>query len=160
MAATPSPEDYEHVFRFVRRQVWPLHEAEDITQQVFADFAETLARSSTSSPPSLAWLYTVAQRRIVDELRRRSRRPTLEPFNEDDEALTRAYGEPVASAITRALGHLSTAHREIVVGRLVQGRNFRDLARSASISEEACRMRFMRGLQQLREELTREGVTP
>jgi DNA-directed RNA polymerase specialized sigma24 family protein len=48
----------------------------------------------------------------------------------------------------------------VVVERLLRGRSFAEIGRSVGATEEACRMRFMRGLQQLRRELERRGVEP
>ena len=52
------------------------------------------------------------------------------------------------------------AQRRVVLGRLIQGRSFAELGRELGATEEACRMRFMRGLQQLREEFRKEGLEP
>ena len=58
---------YGHVYRYLRRRTGDHHRAEDLTQQVFADAVASLRETESSS---LAWLYTVAQRRFADEVRR------------------------------------------------------------------------------------------
>jgi RNA polymerase sigma-70 factor (ECF subfamily) len=153
------PDGYWRVFRFVRRRVGSVEDAEDLTQEVFANAAERLAGGEAASP-ALAWLYTVARRRIADEARRnRPRTVPLElvaaPVAEEP-----SYGEEVAEALSAGLASMPEGQRRVVVGRLLQGRNFADLGRELGTSEEACRMRFMRGLQHLREEFTREGLQP
>ena len=50
--------------------------------------------------------------------------------------------------------------RRVVVWRLLEGRPFAEIAARLGTSEEACRMRFVRGLRALREEFEREGATP
>jgi len=154
------PETYRKVLRFVRRRVGSVEEAEDLTQEVFAAAAARLDGREVGSP-SLAWLYTVAKRRIADETRRRVRGRTvpLELVAEPAAGEAR-YGDEVAAALGAGLLSMPDGQRRVVVGRLLQGQSFSDLSRDMDTSEEACRMRFMRGLQHLREEFTREGLEP
>src|SRR5438132_9591913 len=62
---------YRQILRFVRRRAKPPTEPEDVVQEAFASAAESVARSIDEAPPTLAWLYTVARRRLIDETRRR-----------------------------------------------------------------------------------------
>jgi RNA polymerase sigma-70 factor (ECF subfamily) len=155
-------EHYREVFRFVRRRVGSVEDAEDLTQEVFANAAAALGRSADDGAgPTLGWLYTVARRRIVDEARRRARTRTV-PLElvEDPAVQGDGYGDLVARSFDAALASMPEGQRDVVLGRLIQGRSFPELAGELGISEEACRMRFMRGLQHLREEFEKEGLTP
>src|SRR3954467_7659557 len=78
---------YGQVYRYLRRRTGDHHRAEDLAQQVFVD--AVIALRETESP-TLAWLYTVAQRRFADEIRRNSvgqRLAALQPV-----AAERDYG--------------------------------------------------------------------
>ena len=66
---------YRHVYRYVRRRAASAEEAEDLTQAFFADAVAAADRLRPGSPPLLAWLYTVAKRRLADEARRLERGP-------------------------------------------------------------------------------------
>lgn len=153
------PDNYWRVLRFVRRRVGSVADAEDLTQEVFANAAVRLDGRGAGSP-ALAWLYTVAKRRIADEARRR--RPLTVPLEVVPEpaAVEVLYGTEVTDALTQGLASMPEGQRRVVVGRLLQGQSFAELGRELGTTEEACRMRFMRGLQHLREEFTREGVEP
>lgn len=154
------PDHYRRVLRFVRRRVASAEEAEDLTQEVFANAAAILDGRGAGSP-ALAWLYTVARRRMVDEARRRARAPTVSLELVGDPAAPEAdYGSDVAHALDAALVTMPEGQRRVVLGRLIQGRSFADLGRELGMSEEACRMRFMRGLQDVREEFMKEGLEP
>jgi DNA-directed RNA polymerase specialized sigma24 family protein len=59
------------VYVFVLRRVRTHHDAEDLAQEVFVDAVE--AELESENPPLLAWLYTVARRRLIDDLRRQAR---------------------------------------------------------------------------------------
>jgi RNA polymerase sigma-70 factor (ECF subfamily) len=156
----PKLEQYRKVLRFVRRRVGSAEDAEDVTQEVFANAAAVLDGSKVSSP-TLAWLYTVARRRIADELRRpdRSRTVSLEVVG-DPATVESDYGDEVARALEVAVAAMPEGQRRVVLARLVQGRSFAEIAREVGASEDACRMRFMRGLQHLREEFEKEGLEP
>jgi RNA polymerase sigma-70 factor (ECF subfamily) len=153
-------ETYGKVLRFVRRRVGSVEDAEDLTQEVFAAAAARLD-GKEAEPSALAWLYTVAKRRIVDEGRRsgRGRTVALELVAEPAAGEAR-YGDAVADTLGAGLRSMPEGQRRVVVGRLLHGQSFGDLGRELNTSEEACRMRFMRGLQHLREEFTREGLEP
>jgi RNA polymerase sigma factor (sigma-70 family) len=154
------PNSYRKVLRFARRRVGSTEDAEDVTQEVFSNAAAQLDGDEEVSP-TLAWLYTVAKRRIADEARRRGRSRTVSlEVVAEPAAAELSYGQEVAQALAASLSAMPEGQRRVVVGRLLQGRSFADLGQELGTSEEACRMRFMRGLQHLREEFTREGLEP
>ena len=153
------PDGYWKVLHFVRRRVGSLEDAEDLTQEVFANAARLDGCEADS--PTLAWLYTVAKRRIADEARRRDRARTVPLAHVAEPAAAEVtYGEEVAKTLSVSLATMPEGQRRVVVGRLLQGRSFAELGRELGTSEDACRMRFMRGLQHLREEFTKEGLQP
>jgi RNA polymerase sigma factor (sigma-70 family) len=156
----PLPDRYRKLMKFVRRRVASVEDAEDVTQAVFANAAASLGDREAGSA-TLAWLYTVAKRRIIDEARRRERSHTtsLELVGEPQAPEAR-YGAEVAQAFNVALRSMPEGQRRVVLGRLIQARSFADLSRESGTTEAACRMRFMRGLQHLREELRKEGLEP
>jgi RNA polymerase sigma factor (sigma-70 family) len=154
------PAYYGEIFRFIRRRVATSADAEDLTQEAFVSAVEALARSVDGAPPTLGWLYTVARRRLIDEARRR--RPVTIPLElvRDIEAPWDRYGADVARALECALVALTEAQRTVVVLRLLEGWSFAEIAGEVEATEEACRMRFMRGLEQLRTEFEKEGLNP
>ena len=151
---------YSEVFRFVRRHAVSAGEAEEITQSVFAQAAARLDSAKSGSPPPLAWLYTVAQRRLIDAARRRNRIATLPLREASEEAIEPEYGTEVAVALRKALASLSSAQREVVILRLVEGRRFAEIADRVGATEAACKMRFLRGLASVREVFEKEGIEP
>ncbi len=151
---------YGRVYRFVRRRARSAEDAEDLTQEVFEAAAAAFADERLTSEPELAWLYTVAERRLVDTWRRQSR---TEPFAPDGgTAVTAAergaYGAEVTQALLAGLRRLPVEQRRVVLAKLVQGRPFAEIASALGLSEEACRMRLSRGLASLRDFLRAEGL--
>lgn len=145
---------YKQIYGFVRRRSPTQVEAEDVTAGVFADAAAALDRFETGSAPVLAWLYTVAKRRLADEARRRRR------GNVAVTLVAPTYSPEITHALGRALAALPDAQRDVVVLKLIRGLSFREVARTLGATEPACRMRFSRALERMRESLEKEGVQP
>ena len=115
-----------------------------------------LADARLEAPPPLAWLYTVARRRLVDLARRRAS-PEL-PAGGDRPPDERSYGPQVARELAAAFGQLTDAQRRVIVLKLFDGWSFAEIGGLLGSSESACKMRFSRGLTRLREELERKGI--
>jgi len=153
---------YAQVFRYLRRRVPSDHEAEDLAQIVFVDAARRLEDFKSGDAPVLAWLYTVAQRRLADRARRLAREETLAAL---EAARLRVvgqqdYGPEVAEPLRRALARLPESQRTVVVLKQLRGLAFADIAARVGATEEACKMRFARGLEALRRDLERDGLEP
>lgn len=150
----------DDIQRYLLRRFGDWHDAEELTQAVFAEAVERLP--ALEQPPNslLAWLYTVAERRFIDEIRRRSRRRERLHLFYRDEAVEVDYGQGVAEAIGRALAALPAQQRTVVVDRLLDDRPFSAIGAALGISEGAAKMRFTRALNTMREQLAREGIEP
>jgi RNA polymerase sigma factor (sigma-70 family) len=146
---------FHDVYRFVRRRA-SAAEAEDLTQEVFAAAAVALGDARVEAPPPLAWLYTVARRRLVDLARRRVSPES--PSGTERLVHERTYGPQVGRELVAAFGQLTDAQRRVIVLKLFDGRSFAEIAALLGSSESACKMRFSRGLARLREELERKGI--
>lgn len=154
-------QHYGQIYRFLRRKTGSHDEAEDLAQRVFTDAAAAL---STKNPPEslLAWLYAVAERRFVDELRRRGRVAAYLAEQSPD-AHTRPepfYGRSVADALKRAIGVLPEDQRLVVAMKVFEERQFGDIAARLGTTEAACKMRFSRGIRRVIEQLRQEGLEP
>ena len=145
---------YGQVYRYLRRRTGDPQRAEDLAQQVFADAAASLPDFGADAPSPLAWLYTVAHRRFVDEARLRARRPVLDDTTGAD------YGDDLKSTIVAAFGRLPEDQRTVLALKLLRGARFKEIADSLGIGESAAKMRFVRALEALRTELEHEGVEP
>lgn len=160
-AAAGLRRHYGSVYRFVRRRAGSREEAEDLTQEVFEAAIAALGQSRVDAGEApLAWLYTVARHRLIDRLRTRP-----QPIAHEIDALPaadreRTYGPAIVQALLEGLEGLSQAQRQVVVLKIFEGRRFAEIAAEVGASEEACRMRFSRGLASLRRHLLEKGVEP
>ena len=150
---------HERVYRFLLRRTGSPERAEELCQQVFADAAVALRRFRPGSTSVLALLYTLAQRRFADAARRYARTDSGErPLDDFAELLAAEEHDELLAAVLRdALGRLPADVRLVTTMKLVQGCSFAEIARCVGATEPACRKRFQRGLEQLRELLSDEG---
>lgn len=146
---------YGQLFRYIRRRTPDAFEAEDVTQSVFADAAQRLGDFKPGASPVLAWLYTVAQRRLADRARRLAHQhASLREIERTRLVATEEeYGSEVTVALRDALTDLPETQRTVVVLKLLRGLSFAEIAAEVGSSEAACKMRFARGLETLRDRL-------
>jgi RNA polymerase sigma-70 factor (ECF subfamily) len=147
------------VLRYLRRRTGNDEIAEDLTQDVFLTAVEHLSGLDTSRPV-LAWLYTVAQNRFLDEVRRTRHRPRPLSLDVVPEQAELEFAPEIATAIRRASQRLSDSERELIGLRLFAERSFADVAARLGTSEPAAKMRYLRALRALQTELEKEGVSP
>lgn len=144
---------YAEIYRYVRRRTRSEHEAEELTQQVFADAAASLR---CDGRPPIAWLYAVARRRFADA----ARRPPTPVALDEAAAVEHEYGPSVVASLRAAFERLPAAQRDVVVLKLLRGASFAEVAEILDTSEEAARMRFSRALRTVRADLEQEGIEP
>ena len=99
-----------------------------------------------------AWLYTIAQRKATDAIRRAARRPTgmldgIEPVAQPDH-------EPSDDGLWRLVRALPAKQRAAVAHRFVFDLAFAEIGERMGISEEAARQNVSAGLRRLRREVT------
>jgi RNA polymerase sigma-70 factor (ECF subfamily) len=136
------------LYRFLLRRTGSHADAEELTQQVFADAAASFA--SADPPRSMrGWLYTVAERRLVDEVRRRARAAEVARVL----AAERPPGGEAPEGVEEALARLPLLQRRLVFMRIVEERPYREIARELGCNEAACKMQLSRVLRRLRNEL-------
>ena len=135
------------VLGFLRTQGIADHE--DVAAEVFVSMVRNLTRFEGDEDAFRGWVFTIAQRRLVDERRRRGRRPE-EPFETDDlvevlgagpaadggvegEALERLR----TSGLLAAIEQLTPDQRAVLYLRAVADLSVPDIARALDKPETA-----------------------
>jgi RNA polymerase sigma-70 factor (ECF subfamily) len=163
--ADPAQEAFErysqHVYRFLLKRTGNHHDAEELTQRVFAEAAETLSDRNEAPASLLGWLYTVAERRFIDDVRRRAvARRSLPLLAESPVAPDLAYSREIARVLKEAIAALPAEQRVVVARKVIQGDSFAEIAAELGISVDACKMRLSRAVATLRQELREIGLRP
>ena len=146
---------------FARRRVGSPELAFDVAAETFAAAAEGLSGFDPSRGAARGWLFGIAHnelrmawRRGVVEDRAR-RRLALEPIVIDDDALRWIEEMVDDGALVEALAMLPADQRDAVSARVIDGRDYEDIARELRCSESVIRKRVSRGLRRLRQEVKR-----
>ncbi|MBV9195355.1 MAG: sigma-70 family RNA polymerase sigma factor [Solirubrobacterales bacterium] len=149
---------YSHnIYGYVRSIVRDDHEAEDVTQHVFAKLMTTLVRYDDRGVPFFAWLLRLARNAAIDHLRANRLTPTETVV--DPDASYRADSD-CADAVKVALATLPDEQRQVVILRHVVGLTPGEIADRMGRSEGAIHGLHHRGRRALQRELQRLGSTP
>jgi len=136
--------------RFLMGCVGPT-EAEDCLQETFMSALRAYPRLRHTDNLR-AWLYTIAQRKATDAIRRMARRPTRELDGVDPVASL--VPEPPDDGLWRRVRELPAKQRAAVTHRFVFDLAYAEIGTRMGTSEEAARQNVSAGLRRLRREVT------
>ena len=148
----------DNVYSYVATIMRDHHEAEDVTQQVFAKLIGCLPRYEDRGAPFLSWLVRLARNAAIDQLRARRAIPVAEPF--EHVAATTGADRDRLESLRAALDTLPEDQREIIVLRHLGGLAPAEIATRLGRSESAINGLHHRGRRALRAELERQGAAP
>ena len=146
-----------NIYGYVRSILHDDHEAEDVTQHVFAKLMTSLGKYDDRGMPFLAWLLRLARNAAIDHLRANRLTPTenvLHPTLSSDEDLDRA------ELIRAALARLPKEQREVIILRHVVGLTRAEIADRMGRTEGSIHGLHHRGRRALQTELARLESRP
>jgi RNA polymerase sigma-70 factor (ECF subfamily) len=147
------------VFAYHYRRVRDVELAADLTAETFAAALWSAPRFARGPQPAIAWLLGIARnvlgrsaerRRVESRARRRLGMPVLVLDDGMLEALERVHA---GSVVGDALDHLPPDQAAAVRARIVDERDYGDIAAEMQTSEAVIRQRVSRGLGALRRSL-------
>lgn len=147
----------DNVYGYVRSIVRDDHEAEDVTQQVFAKLITTLVKYDDRGVPFFAWLLRIARNVAIDHLRANRSTPTeavLDPRRPCVADLDRA------ETVRAALAMLPDDQREVVLLRHLVGLTPSEIAARMGRTEGSIHGLHHRGRRALQRELRRLESIP
>jgi RNA polymerase sigma-70 factor, ECF subfamily len=149
---------YSHnIYGYVRSIVRDDHEAEDITQHVFAKLMTSIVKYDERGVPFFAWLLRLARNVAIDHLRANRLTPTEIVLDPDT-----SYGTDMdrAETVRAALATLPDEQRQVVILRHVIGLSPGEIADRMGRTESSIHGLHHRGRQALKRELSRLESTP
>jgi RNA polymerase sigma-70 factor (ECF subfamily) len=149
----------DNVYSYVATLLRDEHEAEDVTQHVFAKLMTVLPKYEERAVPFSAWIMRVARNVAVDHLRQRRAVPAEQVLDgksglEDDVSWQRALG------LREALADLPAEQRNVLVLRHVVGLTPGEIAGYMSKTEPSIHGLHHRGRAALRTALVERGCAP
>lgn len=143
------------------------HGVEDpdgLTNEVFLQVIPRLSRLTGGSAGLRTFVFSVAHARVVDEVRRRARRPRESPYEVDDDqrtgpsAETEALAHADAPQVVSLLARLSEEQRNVVALRILGDLGVEETARILDRSTGSVKQLQRRALLTMRTLMEREEV--
>ncbi len=146
------------VQRYVASIVHDHHEAEDITQNVFAKLIDGIHKYKQREVPFAAWILRVARNAALDQMRARRAIPS-EDVRVDDGGRAQASFDR-GRLLRHAFGQLPDDQREVLVLRHVVGLTPTEIADVLDKTESSIHGLHHRGRRTLQANLTELGAAP
>ena len=147
----------ERMLRYFMARVGDAEVAADLTAETFAAALSSLGRFRPRRGPAAAWLYGIARNtlsmsrrrgRVEARARQRMGLPVLELTDELVERI-----EALSGPALELVEQLPPDHEAAVRARVIEERDYEEIAKDLRCSEAVVRKRVSRGLAQMREEL-------
>jgi RNA polymerase sigma-70 factor, ECF subfamily len=148
-----------NIYGYVRSIVRDDHEAEDVTQHVFAKLMTTLVKYDDRGVPFFAWLLRLARNVAIDHLRANRLTPT-ETVIDPDTSTNSTADLDRADTVRAALATLPDEQRQVVILRHVVGLSPGEIADRMGRTESSIHGLHHRGRRALQRELARLDYTP
>jgi RNA polymerase sigma-70 factor (ECF subfamily) len=149
----------DNVYGYVRSIVHDEHEAEDITQHVFAKLIHVIGKYEERDVPFFAWILRVSRNVAVDHIRRQRAIPVEEVRVVDEGGDGPEDGERM-NDLREALALLPPDQREVLVLRHLAGLSPTEIAQQTGRSEGSVHGLHHRGRRALKAELSSRGAAP
>lgn len=132
------------VFNFIHRQIRDYQTAEEITQDVFFDFIESL-RNFRGESKIKTFLFSIAKHKVIDYIRKKKLKKVLfsalSPFVVESIATVVMDDElekkEVACKIKQVLDNLPNDYRVILRLKYIQGEKIKEIAQKLSMNFKA-----------------------
>jgi RNA polymerase sigma-70 factor, ECF subfamily len=135
------------IFRYVYYRTGQIHDAEDLTEQIFLKAWEALSNYKDYGNPFSSWLYRIAHNIVVDYHRQRKSIPTslnALPIDIEENEPSAPLGQVIRkeefTILADAISRLPLEHQQIIVLRFVEGLSHAEIARIIGKNEGTCRM--------------------
>jgi RNA polymerase sigma-70 factor (ECF subfamily) len=150
------------VFAYLMTKTQRADVAADLTAETFAAALAGAASYRGDAPTAAGWVLRIAHNKLVSSTRRGQvedearRRLAMAPLVLTDEGLE-ALGGGDDERLAGLLAELPAEQRDALLSRVVDERDYADIAHELACSESVVRKRVSRGLAHLRARLTEEG---
>ena len=144
---------HDEIYRFATRRVGDPIAGQDAAAETFADAFRGITKFEQTGAPFEAWLYTIARRRIVDQVRLRARHDHAE-LSADDALYEASSGHEasiVDGLLLRALiARLPESERDVIEFRFMEDLDVEQTALRLGKQPGAVRVAQHRALTKLR----------
>ncbi len=147
------------VWSLARRYLRNAADAEDAVQDIFIDIWGSAARYDRNIASEVAFISTIARRRLIDKIRAAERRPLMDSLD-DDEGAPIDPGVPATveddtevTIVERVLAEMDPEHQKVLSMSLYEGYSHSEIAERLSLPLGTVKTRVRRGLIHIRAQL-------
>lgn len=153
----------QKVYRYIYHRTNDTQMAEDLTSEVFTRAFKAIREYQDQGKPFVAWLYSIAHARVVDQYRKAERRPPESdlddepiPVNSDmDSELIRSQA---AKILKDAISRLTGEQQQVVILRFVENYHLEEVATIMGKNANAIKALQHRALRALAARLERANI--
>ncbi len=151
------------VFGYLRANGAP--DPEDVLSETFLQVARDIGTFNGDESAFRGWVFIIAQHRLIDARRHAARRPVElsseppEPVGRADDAADEALARIGLEKVQSVLEALSEDQRAVLLLRVVGDLSIEEVAKAVGKRPGAVKALQRRGLEAIRRELARGGVT-
>jgi RNA polymerase sigma-70 factor (ECF subfamily) len=137
-------------------------DAEDAVQEIFIELWNSAARFDRKVGTEVAFVATIARRRLIDRVRQKGRRPAMDSLDSDEAGelpdlepavLPQMEEESDLAVVARVLATMAPEHREILSMSLYEGYSHSEIAERLDLPLGTVKTRVRRGLLYVRQQL-------
>ena len=147
------------VWSLARRYLRNVADAEDAVQDIFIDLWRSAARYDRNIASEVAFISTIARRRLIDKIRQAGRRPLTDSLD-DDEGTPVDPGVPATveddtevAIVERVLAEMDPEHQKVLAMSIYEGYSHSEIAELLSLPLGTVKTRVRRGLIHIRQQL-------
>jgi RNA polymerase sigma-70 factor (ECF subfamily) len=147
------------VWSLARRYLRNPSDAEDAVQDIFIDIWGSSARYDRNIASEVAFISTIARRRLIDKIRQADRRPLMDSLDDDEGAPidpgipATAEEDTEVTIVERVLAEMDPEHQKVLAMSLYEGYSHSEIAERLSLPLGTVKTRVRRGLIHIREQL-------
>ena len=147
------------VWSLARRYLRNVADAEDAVQDIFIDIWRSAGRYDRNIASEVAFISTIARRRLIDKIRQSGRRPLTDSLD-DDEGASIDPGVPATveddtevTIVERVLAEMDPEHQKVLAMSIYEGYSHSEIAELLSLPLGTVKTRVRRGLIHIRQQL-------
>ncbi|MBN8279388.1 MAG: RNA polymerase sigma factor [Gammaproteobacteria bacterium] len=147
------------VWSLARRYLRNPSDAEDAVQDIFIDIWGSSGRYDRSIASEVAFISTIARRRLIDKIRQAERRPLMDSLDDDEGAPidpgipATAEDDTEVTIVERVLAEMDPEHQKVLAMSLYEGYSHSEIAERLSLPLGTVKTRVRRGLIHIRAQL-------
>lgn len=147
------------VWSLARRYLHNAADAEDAVQDIFIDLWGSAGRYDPGIASEVAFISTIARRRLIDRIRQTGRRPITDSLDDEEGAPidpgvpATAEEDAEVAVVRRVLETMEPEHQRILSMSLYEGYSHSEIAERLSLPLGTVKTRVRRGLIHIREQL-------